>query len=160
MKLFLLLTFLSLSVINLFSQDEIDEYDYALKGVKKIHLIVTISPTFYPALGLTDSEAYGNISYLLRKDGVEVFSNEQLNTPTLSINFMVYEKSKNNCDLHIMMELRQDVTISSNKVKIKASTWARVFDVRNMNNKYQIQETLEQICKVFVNTLLAINPKK
>lgn len=159
MKIFLLIVYAALSTSLIFPQNEIDELDYALKGVNRIHLVITIYPNSYPDLGLTKTEIYRDKSYLLRKDGVKVFSNMQTNTPTLSINFMVYEKDINNCDLHIMVGLLQDVTINSNKVKVKANTWTRIFDGRNISYKYQVKEILEDVSKVFVNTLLAINPK-
>jgi hypothetical protein len=162
MKLLIPLTLSFLFMNSLFAQGEISQSDYALKGVNKIQLTISIAPNSYPTLGLTDTEVYENVSYLLRKDGVEVFSNKKKNTPTLNILFIVYEKSQNMCDIHISMSLWERVTISSNRVKEQAITWNRAFEARNMSmdNKSPIQNTLEYICKVFVNTLLAINPKR
>lgn len=159
MKLFLFVI-IFLPITALFAQNEITKSDNALKGVSKIHLEINIAPHSYPTLGLTKYEVYENVSYLLRKDGVEVFANKKYNTPDLIINFMVYEISKNVLEINIEESLWQQVTISSNKVKTDAITWNRNWRAHlTIGSKSDIQEIIEGICKDFINTLLAINPR-
>jgi hypothetical protein len=159
LNIFIFLLFVLLNTNN--AQDEIQESDYALKGVKKIQLTISISPQPVPLIGLTENEIYSHASYLLRRDGLEVFSKATKNVPTLNIFFMVFEKGTNNYELAILTSLNQDVTIISNKKKVEACTWRAVSLVGNlgMENASELREVVERICRDFVNALLTVNPR-